>query len=82
MKEHTITLNVNDSPIEAFQKVYEHFLSFEGCTSMKGLWNEQKKIYEEILNAKDPLRSYETFKALNKTTLMLALERLGANDPH
>lgn len=73
---HSITLDFKDDELTNFKKIYEHFLTFEHITSQKAVWREQKKVYEEILNALEPKIAFEKFRLLNKTTHQIASDRL------
>jgi hypothetical protein len=64
------------SELEWFRATYEHFLQFEHTTSYKELWLEQKKIYDEIFHAPDPLAALREFRKLGKTTSAVAYGRL------
>lgn len=77
MKEFTISFNLNDPPIQMFRQSYEFFLKLEHTTHQKDLWLEQKRIYEEILNAENPEKALEEFHKRNITTAELARQRLG-----
>lgn len=76
MNTFKINFNPNDSPIEIFRKIYQNFLGYEQTTPQKKLWLEQKKVYEEILNAENPELALAEFKKLGLTTAALARRRL------
>lgn len=79
-KTKTITFKFDMSQpfdhLKHFKVMYDHFMEFEHTTPNKELWLEQKKYYDEILNAPDPHEAARNHYTVGKIGSVIAAERL------